>query len=140
MMSSEHLIFQSKVESSHDRSPLMVSFVFLNCDPATIVQTGVVEIKKYVSTFADAARKAVHESNFDGVELHACHGSLLDQFLQEVSNNRTDEYGGSIENRARFPLEVIDACIKAIGPSRLAVRLSPWNTTNGKHFEGLFRI
>ncbi|KAK7691371.1 hypothetical protein QCA50_004769 [Cerrena zonata] len=89
------------------------------------------EIKEYVISFAAASRKAIYEAGFDGVELHACHGSLLDQFLQDVSNKRTDEYGGSIENRARFVLEVVDACAKAIGPSKLAVRLSPWNEANG---------
>lgn len=94
------------------------------------------EIKEYVTAYATAAKRAVFDAGFDGVEVHVCHGSLLDQFLQDVSNNRTDEYGGSIENRARFPLEVIDACVKAIGASKLSVRLSPWNEANGMAFLG----
>jgi NADPH2 dehydrogenase len=56
---------------------------------------------------------------------------LLDQFLQDVSNERTDEYGGSIENRTRFTLEVIDAVVKEVGASKTAIRLSPWNDFQG---------
>jgi NADPH2 dehydrogenase len=56
---------------------------------------------------------------------------LVDQFLQDVSNKRTDEYGGSIENRARFALEIIDAVAAAIGAERTAIRFSPWSTFQG---------
>ncbi|KAI0252327.1 NADH:flavin oxidoreductase/NADH oxidase [Lactifluus subvellereus] len=84
------------------------------------------EIKEYVQLYANAARNAV-EAGFDGVELHAANGYLLDQFLQTVSNHRTDEYGGSLENRLRFPLEVIDAVAKTVGAERTAVRISPWS-------------
>jgi NADPH2 dehydrogenase len=59
-------------------------------------------------------------------------GYLIDQFIQSVSNNRTDEYGGSVENRARFALEVIDAVTKAIGPERTAIRFSPWSEYQGR--------
>ena len=59
------------------------------------------------------------------------HGYLIDQFTQDVSNNRTDDYGGSIENRARFTLEVLEACLKAVGASRVAIRFSPWEFYNG---------
>jgi NADPH2 dehydrogenase len=72
------------------------------------------------------------EAGFDGVEIHGANGYLLDQFLQSVSNKRTDEYGGSIESRLRFPLEVIDSVVKAIGAERTAVRLSPWSKFQGK--------
>ena len=58
--------------------------------------------------------------------MHSCF-----QFLQDVSNNRTDEYGGSIENRSRFGLEVIDAIVEAIGAERTAIRLSPWSELVG---------
>lgn len=58
-------------------------------------------------------------------------GYLPDQFLQDVSNTRTDSYGGSVENRARFTLEVVDAVVKAIGPERVGIRLSPWSTFQG---------
>ncbi|KAI0076950.1 NADH:flavin oxidoreductase/NADH oxidase [Panus rudis PR-1116 ss-1] len=83
------------------------------------------EIKEFVQLYATAASNAVN-AGFDGVEIHAAGGYLLDQFLQDVSNNRTDEYGGSIENRARFPLEVIDAVVKAVGPGKVGIKLSPW--------------
>ncbi|KAJ7245887.1 hypothetical protein B0H12DRAFT_1054085 [Mycena haematopus] len=84
------------------------------------------EIKEYVGLYAQAAKNAI-EAGFDGVEVHSANGYLPDQFLQDVSNKRTDEYGGSIENRARFTLEIIDAIAAAVGPERTAVRLSPWS-------------
>ncbi|KAI0252324.1 FMN-linked oxidoreductase [Lactifluus subvellereus] len=84
------------------------------------------EIKEYVQLYAKAAENAM-EAGLDGVELHAANGFLLDQFLQTVSNHRTDEYGGSLENRLRFPLEVIDAVAKTVGAERTAVRISPWS-------------
>ena len=89
------------------------------------------EIKTYVQWHADAANKAVNRAGFDGVELHFANGYLPDQFLQDVSNKRTDEYGGSIENRARFPLEIIEAVSKVIGEDRVGFRVSPWNTWQG---------
>ncbi|KAI0673190.1 NADH:flavin oxidoreductase/NADH oxidase [Trametes maxima] len=86
------------------------------------------EIKQYVEAYAQAARNAVYGAGFDGVEVHCAHGYLLDQFIQDVSNHRTDEYGGSIEDRCRFPLEVIDAVVKAVGEKKTAFRISPWST------------
>jgi N-ethylmaleimide reductase len=65
-------------------------------------------------------------AGFDGVELHGANGYLLEQFLSPVSNQRTDEYGGSIENRARFVLEVVEAVGQAIGMDKVAIRLSPY--------------
>ncbi|QRW18312.1 NADH:flavin oxidoreductase/NADH oxidase [Rhizoctonia solani] len=85
------------------------------------------EIKRYVGLYAEAARRAVHEAGFDGVEIHACNGSLTEQFIQDVVNKRTDDYGGSIENRSRFLLEVVDAVIDKIGASRTGIRFSPWS-------------
>ncbi|KAH6907110.1 NADH:flavin oxidoreductase/NADH oxidase [Coprinopsis sp. MPI-PUGE-AT-0042] len=84
------------------------------------------EIDEYVGLYTTAAKNAI-AAGFDGVEVHSANGYLLDQFLQEVSNNRTDEYGGSIENRSRFGLRVVDAVAKAIGADKTGVRLSPWN-------------
>ncbi|KII83267.1 hypothetical protein PLICRDRAFT_169021 [Plicaturopsis crispa FD-325 SS-3] len=84
------------------------------------------EIKQYIQDYATAATNAVNVG-FDGVEVHGAHGYLVDQFLQDVSNKRTDEYGGSIENRARFGLEVIDAISEAIGANKTAIRISPWS-------------
>ncbi|EIN05622.1 NADH:flavin oxidoreductase/NADH oxidase [Punctularia strigosozonata HHB-11173 SS5] len=88
------------------------------------------EIKEYVQLYATAARNAVHGAGFDGVEIHGANGYLIDQFIQDTSNNRADEYGGSIENRSRFALEVVDAVIAAIGASRTGIRLSPWSPFN----------
>ncbi|THV00003.1 NADH:flavin oxidoreductase/NADH oxidase [Dendrothele bispora CBS 962.96] len=86
------------------------------------------EIKEYIALYAQAASNAVHKAGFDGVEIHGANGYLVDQFLQDVSNKRTDEYGGNIENRTRFALEVVDAVVKAVGPRKTAIRISPWNT------------
>ncbi|KAJ7488912.1 hypothetical protein FB451DRAFT_1223253 [Mycena latifolia] len=86
------------------------------------------EIKEYVKLYATAASNAVHKAGFDGVEIHNANGYLLDQFLQDVSNVRTDEYGGSPENRAKFSLEVVDAVAAAVGPKKTGIRISPWNT------------
>ncbi|KAK0493347.1 hypothetical protein EDD18DRAFT_1179657 [Armillaria luteobubalina] len=85
------------------------------------------EIHEYPQLFAQASLNAI-EAGFDGVEIHGANGYLLDQFTQDVSNHRTDEYGGSVENRSRFPLETIDAVVKAIGAERTGYRVSPWNT------------
>ena len=85
------------------------------------------EIRLFIKDYIDAARNAM-VAGFDGVEIHGANGYLVDQFLQESCNLRTDEYGGSIENRARFGLEVIKAVIEAVGDSKkVAMRLSPWS-------------
>jgi N-ethylmaleimide reductase len=86
-------------------------------------------IKRIVGDFAEAAVKA-DSAGFDGVELHAANGYLLDQFLRDSTNLRRDRYGGSIENRARFLLEVTDVVVAAIGRSRVGVKLSPMNAFN----------
>ncbi|MCY1033610.1 alkene reductase [Corallococcus sp. BB11-1] len=79
--------------------------------------------------FVQAARNAV-EAGFDGIELHGANGYLLEQFLHPHSNRRQDAYGGSVENRARFVVEVAQATAEAIGPERVGIRLSPHNTFN----------
>ncbi|KAK7031848.1 putative inactive dehydrogenase EasA [Favolaschia claudopus] len=84
------------------------------------------EIKEYAALYAQSAKNAI-EAGFDGVEIHGANGYLVHQFLHDEVNNRTDEYGGSVENRARFPLEIVDAVVEAIGAERTAIRLSPWN-------------
>ncbi|QPG76892.1 hypothetical protein FOA43_004286 [Brettanomyces nanus] len=89
------------------------------------------EIHSMIKEYAAAAKRAVDEAKIDFVELHAAHMYLPDQFLNEVSNKRTDEYGGSIENRARFILEVVDALIKAVGAKHVAIRLSPYARFQG---------
>ncbi|KAG5641380.1 hypothetical protein DXG03_005374 [Asterophora parasitica] len=85
------------------------------------------EIGEYIKLYAQAAHNAVHLAGFDGVEVHGANGYLPDQFLQDVTNDRTDQYGGSIENRSKFILEIIDAISRAVGPERTGLRLSPWS-------------
>jgi N-ethylmaleimide reductase len=87
------------------------------------------EIHEIIEDYRRAARNA-KDAGFDGVEVHGANGYLLDQFLQDGSNQRTDQYGGLIEDRARFLLEVIDAAISVWGKERVGVRLSPYGTFN----------
>ncbi|KAK8093358.1 FMN-linked oxidoreductase [Apiospora hydei] len=91
------------------------------------------EIQDFVRDYAQAARNAVELAGFDGVEIHGANGYLIDQFTQDVSNQRTDAYGGSIENRSRFALEVAKAVVEApgVGPERVGIRLSPWSPFQG---------
>lgn len=92
----------------------------------------ITEMQDITEAYGTAAYNAVHRAGFDGIELHGANGYLIDQFLQDVTNQRTDEYGGSIENRCRFPLEIVNAVVNAIGEQRTAIRLSPWGEFNGK--------
>jgi N-ethylmaleimide reductase len=87
------------------------------------------EIPGIVERYAQAARNAM-AAGFDGVEVHAANGYLIDQFLRDQTNKRTDRYGGSIENRSRFLLEVVDAVTAAVGAERTGVRISPQNGQN----------
>lgn len=86
------------------------------------------EIPGVIEQFRQGALNAI-EAGFDGVEIHGANGYLIDQFLRDGVNKRTDRYGGSIENRCRFLLEVTDAVIDAIGGDRTAVRISPFSVT-----------
>jgi len=86
------------------------------------------EIPAVVNDFRQAARNAL-DAGFDGVQIHGANGYLIDQFLRDGVNQREDRYGGSIENRCRFLLEVTDAVIDEVGADRTAVRLSPFSTT-----------
>ncbi len=85
------------------------------------------EIPQIVQQYAQAAKNA-QIAGFDGVEIHSANGYLLDEFLQDGSNKRTDKYGGSIENRARFLMEVVEAVTKVWESTRVGVRLSPSST------------
>ncbi len=87
------------------------------------------EIPGIIRQFAEGARRA-REAGFDGVEVHGANGYLLDQFLRDGSNHRTDAYGGTVEKRARLLLEVTEAVAKVFGASRVGVRLSPTNPFN----------
>ena len=88
------------------------------------------DIADIVRQFADAADLAL-QAGFDGIEIHAANGYLVDQFLRSGSNRRTDAYGGAVSNRTRFLAEVAEAVIDVAGPDRVGVRLSPWNDFNG---------
>ncbi|MFF5972810.1 alkene reductase [Streptomyces sp. NPDC012769] len=87
------------------------------------------QVREAIAGFAAAARNAV-EAGFDGVEIHGANGYLVHQFLATGSNRRTDEWGGPVENRIRFAVEVARAVADEIGPERTAIRLSPANPYN----------
>ncbi|MGO4615256.1 alkene reductase [Nocardia sp. 2YAB30] len=93
-------------------------------------ELSVAEIHSTIADFADAARNAI-AAGFAGVEVHSANGYLLHQFLAQNTNHRTDTYGGSVANRLRFTVEVVDAVAAAIGPERVGVRISPGVTVNG---------
>lgn len=94
------------------------------------------EIQAAIEDYVQAARNAI-EAGFDGVELHGANGYIIDQFLQSNSNQRSDEYGGSIENRSRFGIEAVQMVVNAVGASKTAIRLSPWSTFNGMKMDGI---
>jgi N-ethylmaleimide reductase len=87
-------------------------------------ELGVADIKQVVAEYRRGAANAIR-AGFDGVEIHGANGYLIDQFLRDGANKRTDDYGGSIANRARFALEVVDAVAAEIGAARVGIRLSP---------------
>ncbi|KAK8850756.1 hypothetical protein IAR55_004676 [Kwoniella newhampshirensis] len=102
-------------------------------DPSHVPKLTVVEeedMDRFVGYYQQAAKNAI-EAGFDGVEVHGANGYLLDQFLQSGANNRTDKYGGSLENRFRFPLRVLNAVVDAVGPSRVGIRMSPFSEFQG---------
>lgn len=87
------------------------------------------EVKAIVQDYVRAAQNAMR-AGFDGVEIHGANGYLIEQFLRDSTNHRTDEYGGSIENRARFLFDVVGEVSEAIGSDKVGVRLSPANVWN----------
>jgi len=97
-----------------------------NAAPAAMTEA---DIKAAIGEFAQSAKNAL-QAGFDGVELHGANGYLLEQFIRPTSNQRTDRYGGTIENRSRFVLEVADTVIAAIGKDKLGIRLSPYGVFN----------
>jgi N-ethylmaleimide reductase len=93
-------------------------------------ELGFAEIPYVVAQFGEGARRAV-QAGFDGLEIHAAHGYLLDQFLRDGANHRLDGYGGSPERRARFLMEVVEVVCRAWEPSRVGVQLSPTSPLGG---------
>jgi NADPH2 dehydrogenase len=88
------------------------------------------EIYHFINQYVQASKNAM-VAGFDGVEVHAANGYLTQQFLEESSNQRTDAWGGSIEKRSRFLLEVTKAVVNTVGADRVGIRLSPWNLFQG---------
>jgi N-ethylmaleimide reductase len=140
---------QSHVDLSEGHAPLAPSVVPFETNALT--QDGWVpvsmhraievdEIPGLVESYRKSAERAL-EAGFDGIELHNANGYLLDTFLQDGTNKRTDEYGGSIENRSRFPLQVLDALISVWGADRVGVRVSPsgqWGSISDSNPEATF--
>jgi NADPH2 dehydrogenase len=92
-----------------------------------------------IQDFVDTAKRAV-AAGADGVEIHSAHGYLLDQFLSDTINTRTDKWGGSIENRARLTLTVVKAVAEAIGAQRTAIRLSPFAGFQGSEKSDTYEL
>ncbi len=90
------------------------------------------DIVRIVEDYRKAAQNA-KDAGFDGVELHAANGYLIDQFLRDDSNHRTDQYGGSVQNRARFMVEVLEALVTVWPSKRIGIRLSPFSGASGAH-------
>lgn len=102
------------------------SLILGKIEPSMPRALEVSEIREIVDMHAKAALNAI-EAGFDGVEIHGANGYLLDQFMHSGSNKRTDQYGGSTENRVRIVLEVIEAISSAIGQDRIGIRFSPFS-------------
>ncbi|TEA22091.1 Chanoclavine-I aldehyde reductase fgaOx3 [Colletotrichum sidae] len=100
----------------------------------TPVALGEEDILQTIADYAQAAQNAI-KAGFDGVEIHGANGYLPDQFLQDTCNKRTDAWGGTVEKRARFHLEVTKAVINAVGADKTAVRLSPYSDFQGMLME-----
>lgn len=109
-------------------APSALQFDSNNAIPRELTEQ---DIEEYIRDYAQAARNAVHGAGFDGVEIHNANGYLPDQFLQDTSNIRTDRWGGSIPNRARFSIEVTKAVVAAVGADKTAIRISPFNLIQG---------
>lgn len=107
--------------------------VFVNNEFADVSEPRALELeelKGIVNDFRQAAANAI-TAGFDGVEIHGANGYLLEQFIKDGANQRTDAYGGSIENRSRLLLEVVAAVVEEIGANRTGVRISPVSPANG---------
>ncbi|CAI5506493.1 unnamed protein product [Closterium sp. Naga37s-1] len=119
-------------------APLAPSAIPIRSEDKVYISTGAADyptpramtaqdINKVTEQFRVAARNAI-DAGFDGVEVHGANGYLLEQFIKDGSNKREDEFGGSLENRIRFPLQVIKAVADEVGASRVGVRLSPYSS------------
>jgi N-ethylmaleimide reductase len=144
----------SHVEMTNGATPVapsVVSDYWIDSTPSVSTPSGwakpsphraldIKEIRGIVEDYRKAAERA-KAAGFDGVELHAANGYLPDQFLQDGSNKRTDAYGGSVENRSRFLLEVVEAMVSVWGGNRVAARIGPsgtWNSMSDSNPAALF--
>ncbi len=120
----------SPEKAAADGNPILSSSdVPVSPGQAVPVPMTVEQIQQTIQEYAHAAKCAI-KAGFDAVEIHGANGYLIDQFLQEHVNHRTDDYGGSIENRSRFVVEVAKAVSAAVGPEKTGLRLSPFSTYN----------
>ncbi len=99
-------------------------------------EMSIAEVKDCIQEFVKSAELAM-QAGFDGVEIHCAHGYLPNQFINVASNQRTDEYGGSIENRCRFVLEIAEKMIAAIGANKVGIRISPFSYADKKESDEL---
>lgn len=132
-------------------TPVAPSAIAAPKDSKTISETGefievstpraleIDEIKQIIRDYQLAAQLAI-DAGFDGVEIHAANGYLIQQFMADASNQRTDLYGGSISNRLRFAFEVVTAIIDQIGAHRTGIRLSPTSASNGATDSAPFKL
>ena len=123
------------IVKSSSAVPLDVGSDQSAAEPAIPREMSVDDIKETIANYAQAARNAI-EAGFDGVEIHGANSYLIDQFIQDTVNKRTDSYGGSIENRSRFVVEVAEAVVSAVGAERVGLRLSPFSTYQGMKMDG----
>ncbi|WVQ73306.1 hypothetical protein IAR50_002874 [Cryptococcus sp. DSM 104548] len=124
----------SKVWSVGTKKDLSPSPHSVKPEDKVLVPAQEEDLERFVGYYVQAAKNAV-EAGFDLVEVHNANGYFLDQFLQTTSNDRTDQYGGSLENRLRFPLRVINAVSSAIGPQRVGIRISPFSEFQGMRMD-----
>lgn len=92
------------------------------------------QIEEVKQDFVNALKLAIDVAGFDYIEIHSANGYLLDEFMHPCTNNRTDKYGGSVINRARLPLEIVDLVVDAVGLDKVAIRITPfgdWNNVKG---------
>ncbi len=128
---------KAPVTSSATRGNTMTFALDENGVPARLPQSepralDISEMPRLVEEYATAARNAM-KAGFDGVEIHGANGYLPEQFINGALNKRTDAYGGSIENRLRLPLEIVDAVAKAVGSTRTGLRVAPFGRFNDMH-------
>ena len=93
------------------------------------------EVKKLIKQYVKTARNSI-EAGFDGVEIHGANGYIIDQFMRKDTNKRKDKFGGSIKNRSKFALKIVDGIIKAIGADKTAIRLSPQAYAHNEYKKG----